>query len=70
MLLLPYPCLGGGGGGGIIDARLFGVLADDIGGEDMSILATLGGRPEMLLLLPLAGGTGGNPIADVLVSGK
>jgi hypothetical protein len=67
MLLLP--CLCGGGGGGIIEDRLLGVLLNDIGGDEISRLLILGGRPDIDLDEPRAGGTGGNDIVDGLVSG-
>lgn len=63
---LVRPCLGGGGGGGSIEARLLAAFDADIGEGEMSILAILGGRPEILLLLPLTGGMGGK---DGLISG-
>jgi hypothetical protein len=67
--MLFLPCLGGGGGGGIIEARLLGVFTDEAGGEEISILATLGGRPDIDFEDPRAGGTGGKDIVEGDVSG-
>ena len=67
ILLLPCLC-GGGGGGGNIDDRLLGV-EDMIGGEDISRLLILGGRPDIDLEDPRAGGIGGKDIVEGDVSG-
>jgi hypothetical protein len=67
--MLFLPCLGGGGGGGIIEARLVGVLVDDIEGVEISILVILGGRPEIDFEEPRAGGMGGNDAVEGDVSG-
>jgi len=63
MLFLPFLGGGGGGGGTVIDARLF-ALAGVREGVDMSMLATLGGRPDADLEEPRAGGTGGRGVED------
>ena len=67
--MLSLLCLGGGGGGGIIEARLLDVFADEAGGDEISILATLGGRPDIDFEDPRAGGTGGKDIVEGGVSG-
>lgn len=58
--ILLRPCLyGGGGGGGSIEERLIDV--DDVSGEgeEISRPLMLGGRPDIDLEDPRAGGTGG-----------
>lgn len=67
--MLFLPCLGGGGGGGIIEARLLCVFVGVAEGEDISRLLILGGRPDIDLEEPRAGGTGGKDIVEGDVSG-